>query len=97
LREDAHTWWTSFDFWEWMSLSKEAMEKLFLDKCYHMKCKDKDNTKGLFSYVKSILQVHGSIHKENVNVSINPSCQQNFINDLLVNRLQFPTKNIHST
>ena len=37
------------------------------------------------------------IHKENVIVSINPSCKQNFINIQLVNRLQIPAKNIQST
>jgi hypothetical protein len=77
-----------------MSLSEEALEKLLLDKWSHTKCKDKDITKGLFSCGKSILQVHGCIHKENVIVSINPSCQQNFINVQLVNRLQVPAKNI---
>jgi hypothetical protein len=35
--------------------------------------------------------------KEKVIVSINPSCQQNFINVQLVNRLQVPAKNIQST
>jgi hypothetical protein len=63
-----------------MSFSKEAIKILILDKWSHMKCKDKDITKGLFSCGKSLLQVHGCIHKENVIVSINPSCQQNFIN-----------------
>jgi hypothetical protein len=29
LREDAHTWWTSFDFWEWMSLSEEEWKNYF--------------------------------------------------------------------
>jgi hypothetical protein len=32
--------------------------------------------------------------KKKVIVSINPSCQQNFINALLVNRLQVSTKNM---
>jgi hypothetical protein len=59
--------------------------------------KYKETTKGLFSCGNSILQVHGCIHKEKVIVSINPSCQQNFINVQLVNRLQVPTKNIQST
>jgi hypothetical protein len=34
---------------------------------------------------------------ENIIVSINPSCKQNFINIQLVNRLQVPAKNIQST
>ena len=51
----------------------------------------------MISCGKSILQVHGCIHKENVIVSINPNCQQNFINIKLVNRLQVPTNKIHIT
>jgi hypothetical protein len=80
-----------------MSLSEEALEKLLLDKWSHTKSKDKDITKSLFSCGKSILQVHGCIHKENVIVSINPSCKQNFINIQWVNRLQVSAKDIHST
>jgi hypothetical protein len=52
--------------------------------------------KGLFS-PNVILQVHGCIHKENIIVSINPSCMHNFINVQLVNRLQVAAKNIQST
>ena len=77
-----------------MSLSEEALEKLLLDKWSHTKSKDKFITKSLFSCGKYVLQVHGCIHKENVIVSINPSCKHNFINIQLVNRLQVPTKNI---
>ena len=51
----------------------------------------------MFSCEKSILQVHGCIHKENIIFSINPSCMHNFINVQLVNRLQVPIKNIQST
>jgi hypothetical protein len=97
LRGDAALWWRSLDYDKMMALSDEEFEKVFLDKWSHMKCKDKDITKSLFSCGKSILQVHGCIHKENVIVSINPSCQQNFINVQLVNRLQIPAKNIHIT
>jgi hypothetical protein len=42
-------------------------------------------------------QVHGCIQQGDIIVSINPSCQQNFINVQLVNRLQVPTNNIQST
>jgi hypothetical protein len=80
-----------------MALSNEAYEKLFLDKWSHAKKKDKESTKGLFSCGNSILQVHGCIHKEKVIVSINPSCQHNFINVHLAKRLQVPTKHIQST
>jgi hypothetical protein len=82
---------------EWMSLSEEVLEKLLLGKWSHTKSKDKYITKSLFSCGKSILQVHGCIHKENVIVYINPSCQQSFINVRLVNRLQVPANNIHNT
>jgi len=80
-----------------MSFFEEALERLLLDKWSHTKCKDKNITKGLFSCGKSILQVHGCIHKENVTISINPSCQFFIINVQLVNRLQVPSKNIQST
>jgi hypothetical protein len=80
-----------------MTLSNEEFEKVLLDKWSKSKSKDKEITKGLFSCGNSILQVHGCLHKENVIVSINPSCQHNFINVQLVNRLQVPAKNIQST
>jgi hypothetical protein len=76
------------------ALSNEAFEKFLLDKWYHAKGKDEARTKGLFSGGKSILQVHGCIQQEKVIVSINPSCQQNFINVQLVNRLQVPSQRI---
>ena len=77
-----------------MTLSVEALEKFLLDKWSHAA---KGRNKSLFSGGKSILQVHGCIHKENVIISINPNCQPNFINVQLVNRLQVPVKNIQST
>ena len=61
------------------------------------KIRIKREPKVYFSGEKSILQVHGCIHKENIVVSINPSCMHNFINVQLVNRLQVPLKNIQST
>jgi hypothetical protein len=63
-----------------MSSSEEAFENLILDKWSHTKIKDKELSKGLFSCGKFLLQVHGCIHKGKAIVSINPSCQQNFIN-----------------
>jgi hypothetical protein len=80
FKGDALIQWKSFHHSEWMSLSEEALEKLVLDKCSHTKSKDTNITKILFSCDKSILQVHGCIHKENVIISINPSCMHNFIN-----------------
>jgi hypothetical protein len=68
-----------------------------LDKWSHGENKDTKRTKSLFSCDKSILQVHGCNHKENIIVSINVSCMHNFINVHLVNRLQVPVKNIQST
>jgi hypothetical protein len=80
-----------------MTLSNGEFEKILLDKWSHGENKDTKRTKSLFSCDKSILQVHGCIHKENVIVSINLSCVHNFINVQLVNRLQVPVKNIQST
>jgi hypothetical protein len=77
--------------------SEEALEKLLLDKWSRTKSKDKDITNNLFSCGKSILQVHGCIHKVKVIISINPSCQHNFINVHLTNRLQVHVKHIQST
>ena len=68
-----------------------------LDRWSHVKNKDREKTQGLFSCGNSILQVHGCIHKENIVVSINPSCMHNFINIQLVNRLQVPTNNVQDT
>jgi hypothetical protein len=59
FKEDATIWWQSLDFAKMMVLSNEAYEKLLLDKWSHAKSKDKKNTKDLFSYGNSILQVHG--------------------------------------
>jgi hypothetical protein len=42
--------------------------------------KDKKSTRDLFSYEKFIVWVHGCIHQEKVIVSINPTCNNNFIN-----------------
>jgi hypothetical protein len=97
FKEDVAIWWQSLDFAKMMALSNEAYEKLLLDKWSHAKSKDKEITKGLFSCGNSILHVHGCIHKEKVIVYINPSCQHNFINVHLDNRLQVPTKHIQST
>jgi hypothetical protein len=60
-----------------MALFDESLENFRLDKWSHVA---KGINKSLFSGGKSILQAHGCIHKENIIVSINPSCQHNFIN-----------------
>jgi hypothetical protein len=93
----ATIWWKSIDYKEMMTLSNGEFEQILLDRWSHGKNKDTKSTKGLFSCGKYILQVYGCIHKENVIVSINPSCKQNFINIQLVNRMKIPEKNIQST
>ena len=75
----------------------EEFEKLFLDRWSHVEKHDTKRTNGLFSCGNSILQVHGCIHKENIIVSINPSCMHNFINVQLVNRMQVLANDIQST
>jgi hypothetical protein len=45
-------------------LSEEAYEQVFLDKWYHVGKKDKMSTKGLFSYKRFLLQVHGCIQQK---------------------------------
>ena len=95
--EDAWRWKESLDYFQLIRLPEEELEKLFLDRWSHVGKQDKAITNGLFSCDKSILHVHGCIHKENFMVSINPSFQQNFINVQLVKRLEIPTKNIQST
>jgi hypothetical protein len=97
LQGDAAIWWKLLDYKEMMTLSNREFEKILLDKWFHGENKDKERTKILFSCEKSILEVHGCIHKENIIVSINPSCMHNFINVQLVNRLQVTIKNIQST
>jgi hypothetical protein len=97
LQGDASIWWKSLDYKEMMTLSNGEFEKISLDKWSHGKNKDTERTKNLFSCDKSILQVHGCIHKENIIVSINLSCIHNFINVQLVNRLQVPVKKIQNT
>jgi hypothetical protein len=54
-----------------MTLSNELFEKVVLDKWYEVRKKDIESPDGLHG--NSILHVHGSIHKEKVIVSINPS------------------------
>jgi hypothetical protein len=80
LQGDASIWWKSLDYKEMMTLSNGEFEKMLLDKWSHEENKDTKRTKSLFLCDKSILHVHGCIHKENVILSINPSCMHNFIN-----------------
>ena len=60
-------------------LSDEEFEKYFLDKLSHNVKKNQDSSKGLFSYEHSLLKIQECIQNENVVVSINPSCNYNFI------------------
>jgi hypothetical protein len=80
-----------------MALSDEEFEKLFLDRWSHVGKKDKEEHQGFIFMWKLYITGSWMHSKEKVIVSINPSCQQNFINVQLVNRLQVPTKNIQST
>jgi hypothetical protein len=88
LQGDATIWWNLLDYNMIRTLSDKEFEKVFLDRWSRAGKRDTKCTKGLFSCGNSILQVHGCIHKENIIVSINPSCMHNFINVQLVNRLQ---------
>jgi hypothetical protein len=97
LKDDVMVWWYEVKSEAIHALSDKEYENLFLDKWSHAKIKYKDYTKGLFSHGNSILQVRGCIQKENIIVSINPSCMHNFINVQLVNRLQVHAMNIQST
>ena len=97
LRDDARIWWDIINSKEIHALSNEEFEKVFLSRWSHVGKRDTKSTKGLFSCGNSILQVHGCIHKENIIVSINPSCMHNFINVNFAKRLQVPTKNIQIT
>jgi len=97
LQGDAAIWWKSLDYKEMMRLSNGEIEKILLDKWSQGENKDKERTKSLFLCEKYILQALGCIHKENIIISINPSCMHNFVNVQLVNILQVPTKNIGST
>ena len=45
----------------------------------------------------SILKFHGCIQKENILVSISPSCKQNFIHLNLAKNLKVPAKYIQIT
>ena len=51
--------------------------------------KETKKPKGLFSTGISLLQVHGLIQKEEIIVSINPSCKPNFINVNLPKNCKF--------
>jgi hypothetical protein len=78
-------------------LSNEEFEQFFLARWSHDMKKDNESYNDLFSSNYFILQVHGSIQKEKVIVSINPSCKHNFISVNLAKRLQVPAKHIQST
>ena len=75
------------------ALSDEEFEPVFLDKWSHTKNKYQVRHKGLFY----ILKVHGCIQKENIRVSISPSCKHNFIHVNLAKKLLVLAKHIQST
>jgi hypothetical protein len=80
LKDDATKWEKLFNFEKMKVLSYEAYEQVFLDRWSHVGQKDKESTNGLFSYSIFLLLVHGCIQQERVIVSINTSCNHNFIN-----------------
>jgi hypothetical protein len=55
VRDYAKTWWQSLNELRMLMIFDEEFEQVLLDKWSHMKCRDKDITKGLFSCGKSIL------------------------------------------
>lgn len=98
LQDDARIWWDTYSSEKVpvKNISNEDIEKLFLDKWSNAK-KDQMGHKGLVSYEHSILKFHGCVHKDNVVVSINPSCKYNFIHVDLAKQLQVLAKHIQST
>ena len=59
--------------------------------------KDAKSTRGLFSCINFILQVHECIQQENDIISINPNNKHNFINVNLAKRFQSQIKHIQTT
>ena len=78
-------------------IPEKKLEKVILDKWSKDRKKDTKRHKDLFSTNISILQVNGSIQKENIIVSIIPSCKHNCINVNLARKLQVPAKHIENT
>ena len=77
MKDEANKWWTSLDS-SVRKLPEKKLEKVLLDKWSQAR-KDTKSHKDLFSTNLSILQVHGSIQKENIIVSNIPSCKHNCI------------------
>ena len=75
------------------ALSDEEFEQVFLDKWSLAKNKYQVGHMSLFS----ILKFHGCIQKENILVSISPSCKHNFIHVNLAKKLRVPAKHIQIT
>lgn len=97
LREEALQWGDSVFSTEMFALPYEAYENIFLDKWSNSKHKYQSKRPCLFSGAHALLHLHGCIQQEKVLVSINPSCNHNFINVNLTKRLQLPAKHIQST
>ena len=96
MKDEANKWWTSLDS-SVRKLPEKKLEKVLLEKWSKAGKKDSKSHKDLFSTNISILQVHGSIQKENIIVSIIPSCKHNCINVNLAKKLQVPAKHIENT
>lgn len=98
FEDEAATWWELLNKMKCSNLPNEEFEKFILDRWSHARKQDNEKHVGLFSTSIYLLQVHGLIQKEKIIVSINPSCQHNFINVNLEKQLQVPTihiENIH--
>ena len=65
LRDDAAISWKSIDIDEMLKLPDEEYEKVFIDRWSHGK-KDKESTRGLFSFRNFLLHVHGCLQQEKV-------------------------------
>lgn len=97
FKDEAATWWESLNRVKCLNLLDEEFEKLLLEKWSHAGKQDNEKHVGLFSTGKSLLQVHGCIHMEDIIVCINPSCKQNLINVNLENKLQVPANHMENT
>jgi len=73
FKQDVAMWLELLNHDKMKALTNEAYEQVFLYRWSQAMKKNKEITKGLFSSVNFLLQVHGCIHQEKVIVSINPS------------------------
>lgn len=70
IKDDVVIWWEWIRSNEKLHFLEEEFGFLFLDGWSHVKKKDKEVSKGLFSCETFLLQVHGSFQQEKVIISI---------------------------